>query len=180
MYGMVNRAIEEMVTSSHGDEVWDQIKQRAGVDIDVFISSEGYPDSITYGLVGAASDVLGIPPDQVMEAFGEYWILETTKRGYSDLIASGGTSLREFLLNLPNFHARLSMIFPHLAPPEFLVSDVGDRSLRLHYLSDRAALTPFVKGLVQGLGKMFATPVQVELSVAKDVGADHDEFLVQW
>jgi hypothetical protein len=37
-----------------------------------------------------------------------------------------------------------------------------------------------VKGLVQGLGKMFATPVQVELSVAKDVGADHDEFLVQW
>jgi hypothetical protein len=50
----------------------------------------------------------------------------------------------------------------------------------LHYLSERAALTPFVRGLVLGLGKMFATPVQVELDVAKDAGADHDEFLVQW
>ena len=180
MYGMVNRAIEEMVTTRFGADTWSAVKERANVDIDVFISSEGYPDSITYGLVGAASQVLGLAPEKVMEAFGEYWILETTKRGYSDLMASGGASLREFLLNLPNFHARLSMIFPHLAPPQFEISDVGERSLRLHYISDRAGLAPFVKGLVQGLGQMFATPVQVELEVAKDAGADHDEFVVQW
>jgi two-component system chemotaxis sensor kinase CheA len=33
------------------------------------------PDEVTYKLVGAASEVLGIPPNQVLEAFGEYWII---------------------------------------------------------------------------------------------------------
>jgi hypothetical protein len=180
MYGMVNRAIEEMVTARFGAPAWDQIKERAGVDVEVFISSEGYSDEITYGLVAAASEVLALPPAAVMEAFGEYWILETTKRGYSDLMASGGSTLKEFLLNLPNFHARLSMIFPHLAPPEFAVSDVRERSLTLHYMSNRAGLTAFMRGLIMGLGKMFDTPVQVELTVAKSSGADHDEFFVHW
>lgn len=180
MYGMVNRAIEEMVTSGFGEEAWEKIKERAGVDVEVFISSEGYSDQITYGLVGAASEVLGLSQEKVMEAFGEYWILETTKRGYSDLMASGGSTLKEFLLNLPNFHARLSMIFPHLAPPEFAVSNVGEKSLTLHYMSNRAGLTPFMRGLIVGLGKMFETPVEVELAVAKTSGADHDEFFVQW
>ena len=82
MYGMVNRAIEEMVTAGHGPLVWERIKERAGVDIEVFVSSEGYSDAITYGLIGAASEEHGISQDEVMEAFGEYWILETTKRGW--------------------------------------------------------------------------------------------------
>ncbi len=180
MYGMVNRAIEEMVTTGFGAEAWEKIKDKAGVDVEVFVSSEGYSDQITYGLIGAASDVLGLPAEKVMEAFGEYWILETTKRGYSDLMSSGGSTLKEFLSNLPNFHARLSMIFPHLAPPEFAVSNVNENSLTLHYMSNRAGLTPFMKGLIMGLGKMFETPVQVELAVAKASGADHDEFFVQW
>lgn len=180
MYGMVNRAIEEMVTSGFGVEVWEKIKERAGVDVEVFISSEGYSDQITYSLVHAASEVLGLTAERIMEAFGEYWILETTKRGYNDLMTSGGSTLKEFLLNLPNFHARLSMIFPHLAPPEFAVSDVGEKFLTLHYMSNRAGLTPFMRGLILGLGKMFETPVHVELAVAKASGADHDEFFIQW
>jgi Haem-NO-binding len=180
MYGMVNRAIEDMVTSGFGVEAWEKIKERAGVDIEVFIGSEGYSDQITYGLIGAASEVLGLPVEKVMEAFGEYWILETTKRGYSDLMASGGSTLKEFLLNLPNLHARLSLIFPHLAPPEFAVSNVGENSLTLHYMSNRAGLTSFMRGLILGLGKKFETPVEVELAVAKASGADHDEFFVQW
>ena len=180
MYGMVNRAIEEMLTSGHGADVWERVKVKAGVDVDVFISTEGYPDSITYDLVAASSDVLGISPAQVMEAFGEYWILETTQRGYRDLMSSGGATLREFLINLPNFHARLSMVFPHLAPPEFAVSDVAERSLRLHYMSERAGLAPFVKGLILGLAKMFETTATVELVAAKSDSTNHDEFAIRW
>jgi hypothetical protein len=37
-----------------------------------------------------------------------------------------------------------------------------------------------MRGLILGLGKMFETPVEVELAVAKASGADHDEFFVQW
>lgn len=180
MYGMVNRAIEEMIVVSHGEDTWGRIKERSGVEVDVFVTNEGYDDAVTYGLVGAASQELGVPADQILESFGVYWIVKTAQRGYGDLMASGGSSFREFLVNLPNFHARLSMIFPHLQPPEFECTEIEARSLRLHYRSHREGLAPFVKGLILGLGEIFNTEVEVEHSTIRPAGAGHDEFLVKW
>jgi hypothetical protein len=180
MYGMVNRSIQDMVETQHGTEVWARILERAGVDIEVFVSSEGYPDEITYGLVAAASAELGVPASRVLEDFGVHWIMKTARHGYGDMMASGGNNLREFLVNLPNFHARLSMIFPHLAPPEFACEEIDERSVRMHYRSERAGLAPFVHGLFLGLSQMYETPVSVEHVVDKGAGAEHDEFIVRW
>lgn len=55
MYGLVNKAIEELVLATHGEEAWDQISKKAGVHSDVFISNESYPDEVTYRLVTEAS-----------------------------------------------------------------------------------------------------------------------------
>ena len=46
MYGMVNKAVEDMVCMHHGEEAWEQIKSKAGVDVEVFVSNEGYPDEV--------------------------------------------------------------------------------------------------------------------------------------
>lgn len=180
MYGMVNKAIEQMLTSAHGEAAWLKIKRSAGVTEEIFISDQGYADEITYRLVGAASEFTGRPADEILRAFGEHWVLKTARQGYGPMMAAGGSTLREFLVNLPHFHDRVALIYPKLAPPSFEVSDATERSLRLHYLSQRAGLAPFVEGLVHGLGRMFDTPVRVTLEVAKAAGADHDVFLVQW
>ena len=115
MYGMVNKAVEEMVRMHHGEETWEQIKSKAGVDVDVFISNEGYPDEITYKLVEAASEVLDTPAEAILEAFGHHWILHTASEGYGGLMRAGGKSLGEFLINLPNFHSRVVLMYPN--PP---------------------------------------------------------------
>ena len=180
MYGMVNKAIEQMVTSAHGDAAWLKIKQSAGVTDEIFISDQGYDDAITYRLVGAASEFTGRPAAEILHAFGEHWVLNTARKGYGPMLAAGGATLRDFLINLPHFHDRVALIYPKLTPPSFEVSDEQERSLRLHYLSHRAGLTPFVEGLLSGLGRLFDTPVQVKLVAAKADGADHDVFLVQW
>jgi len=180
MYGMVNRAVEEMVCMHHGEPLWEEIKSRAGVDVDVFMSNEPYPDEMTYRLVGAASEVLNLPAERVLEAFGEHWVLHTARDGYGGLLQAAGTTLPEFLRNLPNFHSRVAMIFPKLQPPRFECTDVTADSLRLHYVTHRDGLTPFVVGLLQGLGKMYSTPVTVRLAESRAAGADHDVFDVRW
>jgi hypothetical protein len=180
MYGMVNKAVEEMVCLNYGEATWEKIKAAAGVDIDVFMSNESYSDDITYRLVGAASEVLKAPAKQILIGFGEHWVLHTAQQGYGGLMAAAGKTLPEFLKNLPNFHSRVSMIFPNLRPPRFECSDFTERSLKLHYFSHRPGLQPFVVGLMQGLGKMFKTPVTVRLAEAKANGADHDVFDVTW
>jgi hypothetical protein len=180
MYGMVNKAVEEFVCLHHGPEVWEKIKEAAGVDVEVFMTNEGYPDEITYQLVGAASKVLDVPADQILIGFGEHWVLHTAQEGYGGLMKAGGDNLADFLRNLPNFHAHVSMIFPKLEPPRFYCTEITENSLKLHYISHREGLASFVIGLMQGLGKMFHTPATVKLLEAKVDGAEHDVFEVTW
>lgn len=180
MYGLVNKAIEDLVVSNFGDETWDCIKKKAGVDVEAFISNEGYPDEVTYQLVGAASEVLGMSAENVLVAFGEHWVLNTAVKSYGPMMKSGGSNLRDFLVNLPNFHTRVAMIYPNLNPPRFQCTDVTDCGLHLHYHSDRHGLAPFVTGLLQGLGKLYETPCNSHLLASREQGADHDIFAVTW
>ena len=180
MYGMVNKTVEEMVISQFGEETWMAIKANAAVEEEIFISNEAYPDDITYRLVGAASKILGLTPEQVLEAFGLHWVAHTAVEGYGDLFAAGGATLPEFLINLPSFHTRLTLIFPKLQPPTFKITEFSEASLHLHYYSHRPGLTAFVIGLLKGLGLMYKTPVEITLLNSHETGSDHDEFLIIW
>lgn len=180
MYGMVNRAVEEMVCGRYGEEAWAAIKERAGVEVDVFVSNEAYPDEMTYRLVGAAAAELHLPADQVLEAFGAHWVLHTAQEGYGALMKASGATLPEFLHNLPAFHARVALIYPNLTPPRFQISHPSEDSLHLHYYSHRRGLQPFVRGLLEGLFVLFGVDGRVQLLQARETGGDHDEFLVEW
>ena len=140
MYGIVNKAIEELVTENFGAEKWEIIKEKSGIDVEFFISNEGYDDSITYDLAGTIATELKISVGEVLRVFGEWWILRTGKEKYGYLLASGGDSLKDFLVNLPHFHNRVMMIYPNLTPPEFKITDIEARSLHLHYFSKRDGL----------------------------------------
>ncbi|MBW4426817.1 MAG: heme NO-binding domain-containing protein [Nostoc desertorum CM1-VF14] len=178
MYGLVNKAIQDMVCSRFGEETWKEIKHKAEVDIDVFLNMEGYPDDITHKLVKAASVVLSLSTQQIMQAFGEFWVQYTAQEGYGEMMDMSGDTLPEFLENLDNLHARVGVSFPNLQPPSFECTDIEENSLSLHYRSDREGLTPMILGLVQGLGNRFDTEVDITQTQNRDEGAEHDEFLV--
>lgn len=180
MYGMVNKAIEDLVCSRFGEDSWEAIKENAGVDIDAFVSMDAYSDDVTYRLVGAASEHLNLPVDKVLEAFGEHWVLYTAKEGYGNLMTMMGDSLPTFLQNLNQLHARVRLNMPHLNPPSFRCTDLTATSLRLHYYSMRPGLAPLVVGCLIGLGKMFHTNVHVSQPISRITGADHDEFYVEF
>lgn len=180
MYGMVNKAVQDMVCKNYGHEKWEIIKKHAGVDVDLFISNEPYPDEYTYSLVASASEELNIDPNKILIAFGEHWVLETAMEGYGGLMTAGGSNLKEFIINLPNFHNRVQMIFPNLKPPRFLCENIRDDGLTLLYYTDRPGLQSFVIGILYGLGKYFQTPVQVDFVKAKEHCEAPDVFECQW
>ena len=180
MYGIVNKAIEDLVISNFGKEKWQSVKERSGVDIDFFISNEPYDDDITYKLAGGVSEEMNIPISEVLQIFGEWWVLKTGKEKYGGLMEAGGNTLREFLINLPILHNRIMLIYPKLTPPEFKTSDIEAQSIQIHYFSKRKGLQDFVRGLLNGLGKMYNTPVTIELIQSRDNGSDHEVFKVNW
>ncbi|MEM9023021.1 MAG: heme NO-binding domain-containing protein [Bacteroidota bacterium] len=180
MYGIVNQAIQGLVTEHFGEETWQQVKAKSGLQEDLFLNNQPYDDSITYSLAGAAAEVLGIPVHGVLVEFGKYWILTTSQKHYASLMQAGGHHLKEFMVNLPNFHSRVMLMYPELTPPEFKVSAVDENTMEVHYYSQRDGLTGFMEGLLLGLGELYSVPVTVTITAQKANGADHDVFLMQW
>lgn len=180
MYGLVNKAIRDMVCSQCGEETWQRIRSRAEVVEDRFLSMESYPDDLTHRLVLAASQELGLPPTQIMEKFGEYWVHYTGQEGYGEMMALAGDTLPEFLGNLDELHARVGVSFPQLQPPQFDCEAADEQELTLHYHSRRQGLAPMVIGLVQGLGDRFDTEVDVTQTAHRESGADHDIFRIRY
>ena len=180
MYGIINKSMEELVTTNFGPEKWENVLKRSGIEIDFFLSNEAYDDSITYQLAGAIAAETDLPLEKVLFLFGEWWILKTTLEKYGGLLQSGGNNLKEFLVNLPAFHNRIMLIYPKLTPPEFKVSEITDNSIWVHYFSKRAGLKDFVHGLLSGLAKLFTTKASIDLLQSRDEGQDHEIFKVSW
>ncbi|EKT3956367.1 heme NO-binding domain-containing protein [Flavobacterium psychrophilum] len=180
MYGIVNKAIEDLVIANFGEAKWNAIKDRTGIDIDFFISNEPYDDEITFKLALAVSQEMNMTINQVLITFGEWWVIKTISEKYPGLMNSGGNNLRDFLVNLPNFHNRVMLIYPKLTPPEFKISNITENGLNLHYFSKRQGLQEFVRGLIQGLGKMFNTQVTIALIQTRNQGSTHEIFKINW
>jgi hypothetical protein len=176
MYGLVNKAIEDMVVAKFGVNKWELIKQRANVERDVFISMESYPDDITYRLVGAASEVLDIPQNVMLEDFGRFWVLFTGNTAYGPLLNSAGATIQECLASLDQMHRQVGLALPYLKPPSFYVANSTPESMQVHYLSERKGLAPMVVGLLRGLGELYHQPVTVEHDAKLTTEHSHDVF----
>jgi hypothetical protein len=180
MYGLVNKAIYQLVMHKHGAEKWHLIRAKAGFPDEEFLSMENYPDETTYNLIRAASEVLKLSPEEVLEAFGEYWITYTAEEGYGSLLEMAGDTFVDFVRNLDQLHSCVGNIMPKLTPPSFQCTDVTPHSLLLHHYSGRRGLEHMVIGLLRGLAKRFNTPCRVTLQQSTSTNADHNVFLVEW
>ncbi len=180
MYGMVNKAVEDLVVTLGGPSLWASIVERAGLEMPLFMAMDPYDDAVTYRLVDAASGVLGQTSSEVLEAFGEHWILFTGREGYGPLLSAMGATLPQFLRNVDAMHSRVALNMPALRPPSFTCEEIDERSLVLRYWSGRPGLAPMVTGLLKGLAVHFDLNMTVTPTVPRPEGADHDVFLVTY
>ncbi len=177
MYGLVNKAVEDLALLLGGPDLWSRILSRAGLDTPVWVAMDPYDDALTFRLVEATSDVLGLSQEQVLEAFGEHWIRFTGREGYGPLLSAMGGTLPGFLSNLDAMHSRIALSMPALRPPSFRCEEVDEHTLLVHYYSERTGLAPMVTGLLKGLGERFDLEVTATRQSRPD-DADHDTFVV--
>ena len=177
MYGLINKAVRSLVVDNFGLDTWNRIRKKAGVEEEVFVAMERYPDETTYALVGAASEILEIPAETVLETFGVYWV-KFADEHYGELMKSAGSTFPEFLANLDQMHARVQLSFPELVPPSFRSSVAQDQRIRLDYFSERDGLAPLAVGMLRGVAQRFSVELDVTHSRSDDGG--HDVFHIAY
>lgn len=180
MLGMVNHALQEMVTERLGVDAWDAIRADCGVDDRVFVIMRQYPDELTYRLAAATAARMGIPLPDALHAFGHFWMNFAERQPWGKVMHSMASGTRELLPALNELHARIALSFPGVTMPQFRCEDVAGGALRVHYFSPRPGLAPFVQGTLEGIGAMYGEVIQVTLVERREDGASHDVFLVEF
>ena len=165
MYGLVNRAVRDLVILKSNLETWNEICEEAGIAVTDFTAMDTYPDAVTYDLVRVISSKLNMGAADVLRAFGRHWILYTAKEGYGEILSMFGQDFETCVRNLNSMHARMGAMMPHLVPPRFVVTKIGDSAnLRVEYHSKRLGLGPMVLGLLEGLAERFMIQVEIEFN----------------
>jgi hypothetical protein len=181
MYGMIRNALRDLVVAHHGPAVWEAVCRRAGQSPNSVLALDAFPDAEIFALVKSASEELGASPPALLETFGEHWIDYAKRSGYRDYLDGIGDTLAEFLSNLDELHARITLMMPQLLPPQFAVRDLGDGGFELKYTSARRGMSPMVIGIVRGLARYKGRGVRIELARPRGPGENCDTFLVhEW
>lgn len=169
MFGWINDCTECLVITKFGEETWHKIKEKANCQVEDggFLRYKYYPDSDTVQLVVAASEVLGLTVDEVLFAFGEFFVSYVQDNGYANVLECLGSNLRDWLSNLNSLHDHLQASYPKgfIAPvfwseddEEFDKSSSGadQNAILVNYYSKRGSLlVPLVVGLIKRVAKVY-------------------------
>ncbi|MFC3175508.1 heme NO-binding domain-containing protein [Novosphingobium bradum] len=184
MYGMIHRAIRQMVIETAGPGVWDDLERRLGLGPADMISAMVYPDRQTVALLTATAEQMGLTLPEALREFGRHWVRFAASGPYAGIMDFVGQDLAGFIANLDRMHHAVRVAMPEAQVPGFTVlneepgANGGDGPRRLHlaYRSTRAGLEPFVEGLLEGLAARFGRVGTVTFLGHGPGGA---EFLVE-
>lgn len=163
MYGMIHRALRQMVLDERGEEVWSSIQRTANVELSDFISSATYPDEVTQRLLSTASEVLGQDSDKMLKQFGQFWIRYAEASSFGSILAFTGQDIVSFISNLDRMHRTIQDVMIKAQMPSFSILEHDVGQITVEYRSTRTGLAPFVSGLLLGLLERFNLKGSVSL-----------------
>lgn len=155
MYGMIHRAMRQMVHEELGEEAWLALEQKLDIGPTELLTGMVYDDALTMEIVAEAAVRLNLSVEQCLFAFGAYWVRFAGQGSLSSIMKFTGQDLASFIANLDRLHLAVGAAMPGARLPSFTTLESAPGHLVVEYRSDRVGLEPFVQGLLQGLMDRF-------------------------
>ena len=168
MYGLIHRAMREMVIDILGDPAWLAIEKEQDIGPGEMIGQSVYDDALTMRLMGALATTLDLPMPHMLHAFGRHWVDFVYKGAYGSIMHFTGSDLVTLLRNLDRMHQTVRVTMPEAVVPSFSVISESAQELCVEYRSQRSGLEPMVVGLLEGLVGHFGLTGTVEQLIHPD------------
>lgn len=177
MHGIMFKALKDHIVTHDGPGAWEQARADAGLDDQVYLAVDSYPDEDLSALVDAYATSSGTSTEKVLEAYGNSAagpLIET----YGNSIVHDTESALQVVGNVEQLiHDVLRSRNDAMMPPELSCSRDGE-TVRIDYRSHRQ-LCAVAKGLVTGVGEYLDDPLQVEERTCMHEGDDTCELVVE-
>jgi Haem-NO-binding len=156
--GIVFNLLEQVVTREYGENTWDDLLRSAELT-GAYTSLGSYPDEHLGRLVGAASEALDVPAQDLIRWFGREALPSLAQRFPAFFTPHRDT--RSFLLTLNDIiHPEVRKLYPGADVPDFDFTLLPNGDLRMGYGSNRR-LCAFAEGLIEGAASHFSEVVAI-------------------
>jgi hypothetical protein len=176
MHGVFHKGFKDFVVAEYGDEAWRSARETSGVERQVYLPVNSYPDQEFISLIDGLADTVDDSAFAFLESFGEFLadrLLDTYGRLLDDdwdavdVVANAETGV----------HERLRALDGDLSPPSLECDRDGD-VVTVVYGSPRR-LCPIAKGLVRGVGEGVGPELDVSERQCVHDGDDACELVVE-
>ena len=177
MKGIIFNLVEEAITASYGEAVWDSVLATAGVD-GAYTTLGNYEFTDLTALIDAGALLLGVTPVALTHTLGKAALLGLARR--YPVYFEPFDSTRPFLLTLNEvIHPEVRKLHPDANPPDFWFEQVTADGLVVHYRSERQ-LCALAVGMISGASTYFGEKALLTETECMLDGADHCVFDAQF
>jgi hypothetical protein len=177
MKGLIFNLLEDIVRQHHGLGTWEEMLDLSGAS-GIYTSLGNYSDAEVFALVGAASKILAMQPDDVLRWFGRHAMVALSVR--MPEMFNIHASSRAFILNVNRaIHPEVRKLYSGANCPYFNFQDAPDGSITMGYRSSRR-LSHLAEGFIAGAAQIYCDTVESRQDKCMHRGEDHCLFVLNW
>ncbi|KAL1110601.1 hypothetical protein AAG570_008129 [Ranatra chinensis] len=155
MYGLLLENLAGYIKKKYGEDKWEEIRRRAGVEQPSFSVHQVYSECLIPKLATNAMQVLGITEREFFEQMGVHFVGFVGQYGYDRVLSVLGRHMRDFLNGLDNLHEYLKFSYPRMRAPSFICENETRNGLTLHYRSKRQGFVYYTMGQIKEVARHF-------------------------
>jgi hypothetical protein len=169
MHGMIFGRLKEFVDSQLGADAWPALLAAAGIGDKIYLASSAYPDAEIVALVQAASAKTSLPPEALLEAFGEY-LVPAYLGMYGHLVKPEWRALDLIEHTEETIHKVVRVRNPGARPPVLHCTRVSPDEILLEYASERR-LCAVARGIMKGVAAHYKEELAIHETACMLKGA---------
>jgi hypothetical protein len=176
MHGILHKSLKTYVAENMGEDVWDDVLDRADIDPKLYLPVSHYPDSDLTGALSAIAEMSGHDEPAVQRDFGAFLagdLLSTFKAHVRD-----DWTTFDLLESLPGIYEQIDAQNDETVTPDVTTNRLGPDAVVVEFHSDRD-LCSLGEGIVVGVSRELDDPCEVHQEMCARDGESHCEFHVE-
>ncbi|MFD3003916.1 heme NO-binding domain-containing protein [Pontibacter toksunensis] len=178
MHGSIFVLLKRFVESLYGYSTWVNLLESAGIRHAPYQMDGTYPTSEIAAIVGKASELMGVPPHQLMEKYGESLVPDLLLI-YKKYMHPEWRTYDMLLNTEAAMHAAVRKEDSRANPPLLLVTKKGSRQLMVDYYS-RRRMAAVAVGIIKGIARHYDESDKVEVTLLTPVGEERVQIRVDF
>ncbi|MEX2584643.1 MAG: heme NO-binding domain-containing protein [Gemmatimonadota bacterium] len=170
MHGVIFSELRKYVDTRLGSDAWNQLLTQAQLGNRMYLPIQEYPDGDMVALVGAASEVTGLPKEAILEDFGEF-IAPSLLGLYRTLVKPEWKTLDLLENTEQTIHSVVRARNPGAKPAQLQAVRTGPDVVDLTYNSERQ-LCAVAKGILKGIAAHYDEELAITEKECMHDGAD--------